>query len=359
MVNVRFSSIATTAGLSISPYVDYLMEADAVRSIHGTTDYLSKWHNTRSFDPSRDWNSKRVLIIRNGGFGDLIMLTPLLKEFRRRWSDVALVVCCGKSYRAVLQGNPHLSSIVEYPLKTADLNVYDAVIEFEETDVYRRVADNMNMIDVYGAVTGLQISNPKPIIVIPDDEIVKARRIFPRTRNVARIGIQAFASNRIRTYPAHLLAQVVNSLLDMGYEVILFGEINAELVARKRLRILSISDPDVTFMERLAILCTCDFCIAPDSSFSHVAGALGIPAIVCYGPIPSHLRSSYYPTVLAIDGSASCAPCFHHTRGGIEFPQGAPCESSHRCEALAQISPSTILKAVSSHFARIGDSAHV
>lgn len=143
-------------------------------------------------------------------------------------------------------------------------------------------------------------------------------------------------------------------LLQLGYEIVLFGVIEAEIPPNNRLHIVPINESGAGFMARAAMLQTCDLCIAPDSAYSHVAGALGIPAIVCYGPIPSRLRSSYYPSVKAFDGFATCAPCFHHTRGGDEFPANGPCHTTHRCEALAQISPEIIVKAALSALAKIG-----
>ncbi len=355
MYRVTFSHISASEGFAIRPNVSYLMEGGALRIVKGTIRDISEWSNRHCFDPQGNWNRKQVLLIRNGAFGDLIMLTPLLGELKERWSQIHLVVCCGARYREVLTGNSDVSSIIDYPVRSDDILSYDAVVEFEETDVYKRFAHRMNMIDLYGAVAGLEIRKPTPKICIPEVEIAEAAHTMPRIAGVKRIGIQAFASNRIRTYPAPLLAETIISLLKLGHEVVLFGLIEAEIPPNDRLHILPINESGAGFMARAAMLQTCDLCIAPDSAYSHVAGALGIPAIVCYGPIPSRLRSSYYSSVKAIDGFAPCAPCFHHTRGGDEFPAYGPCQTTRRCEALAQISPEIIVKAAQAALAEIGD----
>jgi ADP-heptose:LPS heptosyltransferase len=95
-------------------------------------------------------------------------------------------------------------------------------------------------------------------------------------------------------------------------------------------------------------LATCDACIAPDSVFCHVAGALHIPTIALYGPFPWQLRTAHAPSIHALQGVAKCAPCFHHSRVGEVFPRGEECENTGDCAALARISPSRIVSKIDS-----------
>lgn len=96
------------------------------------------------------------------------------------------------------------------------------------------------------------------------------------------------------------------------------------------------------FAESAAILATMDAAIVPDSSLCHLAGALGIPTVALFGPFHWQQRTSWSPSIHAIQGHAPCAPCHHHGWDGHPFPTSQPCHQSGACTALANLTPERI-----------------
>ena len=44
------------------------------------------------FNLNLDYNGKTICLLRGGGFGDLLMLTPLIRELKNRWSTCEIHV---------------------------------------------------------------------------------------------------------------------------------------------------------------------------------------------------------------------------------------------------------------------------
>jgi ADP-heptose:LPS heptosyltransferase len=67
--------------------------------------------------------------------------------------------------------------------------------------------------------------------------------------------------------------------------------------------------------EAFALAAQCDVLVGPDSSFLHLAGALGKPMVLVAGPVDGALRAKPYPSVVPILPSRRdfpCAPCWRN-----------------------------------------------
>lgn len=175
---------------------------------------------------------------------------------------------------------------------------------------------------------------------------------FPRTKK-RRIGVQIQAQARCRSYPRTGL--IVEALRRAEWEVYLLGRPGEFRVdGAGSPDIVDLSRRGLTWRQSAASLLTCDMVLAPDSSMLHAAGALNIPAVGLFGPFPWKLRTAYYPSVHALQGTDGCpmAPCFHSPHLGIaDFPAAGPCASTGRCEVLESILPARILAKVEQVFA--------
>jgi ADP-heptose:LPS heptosyltransferase len=87
---------------------------------------------------------------------------------------------------------------------------------------------------------------------------------------------------------------------------------------------------------------TCDAFLGPDSALVHFAGALDIPTIALYGPFSWKTRTSVFGSVEAIQGHAECAPCYHHSRAGKEWPDDCVGASKNLCAAMCSIGPTRV-----------------
>lgn len=301
----------------------------------------------KPFDASLDWNGRKILFVRPGGFGDLLFLTPCLAEIKRRWPQAIINVACFSTYQDALSGNPDVDAFEQYPIPIGVFQSYDAHVWLEGFIEKDPDSQKIHVIDLLAKRLGIEIDDKRMRFFLQPEEIALAQERYPRRKK--RVGVQFFASSPVRSYPAKLMVKACRELMQQGWEVFLFGatgQINSD--DGPGLVNLTKRTPPVTFRESAAILKTCDACIAPDSALCHVAGALGVPTVALYGPFPWQLRTAYALSVHAISGHGACAPCFHHSRGWQVFPKGKPCSLSGECNVLGTIEPRRIVAKVKS-----------
>jgi len=300
----------------------------------------------KPFDPARDWNGRRLLFVRPGGFGDLLFLTPVFAELKRRWPGLAIDVACFARYTPALQGNPDIARLIPYPVSLPAWSGYDAHFWLQNIIEGNPKSHELHVIDLLAEKVGLPISDKEMKYHADPREFASAAAAYPR-QGKPRVGIQVAASTPVRSYPPRLIGSLCGELLKRGWEVFLFGAPN-QLKTDLPVTNLTQRTPPVAFRESAAILATCDVCVAPDSALIHLAGALHIPAVALYGSFSWKLRTAYAPQTVALSGSLRCAPCFHHPIGTRLFPENGPCQRSGECDALAAIDPLRIAAKVES-----------
>jgi ADP-heptose:LPS heptosyltransferase len=97
-----------------------------------------------------------------------------------------------------------------------------------------------------------------------------------------------------------------------------------------------------------------DCVLAPDSSLTHIAGALEVPAVALYGPFPWQIRTAYCETTRALTRQEGfpCAPCHHHATIQKQFPDNCPTKAKGFCGVLDAIPPDQIIKAIEEQTAK-------
>ena len=300
---------------------------------------------TRPFDETKDWNGKKILLVRAGGFGDLVNLTPVLRELKKRWPNIIIGVSSMGDYGTVLENLSFVDNILKYPISVEVANSYDAWIFFEKAIEKNPRAEKIHMTDLFAEIVGLNkprvegrflsglagnsvdwTDSKKPAYCVTGPEASWAQVQFPRKPGVRRLVVQVGTSAECRVYPMWYLEQVVNELAKDGWEIFLIDR-PGTLSVQSTDKIKNLSGMGLTFRQSAAALNTADCFLGSDSAFAHVAGALDIPAVALFGPFPWKLRTAYSPSVHAIQGVGKCSPCFHHanpSRRGDEFPNNCP-----------------------------------
>ena len=300
--------------------------------------------NTRALDPAADYNDGQILVVRSGGFGDLLFLTPLLRAMKQRWPQCRLHVATTPVFQDALAWHPSVDEVIDYPLPADTLRHYDAVLWLEGVIEFDPRAKDTHYVDLLSEAAGIPLTDGRHLNVGIKPEWRFTATRWPKRRKW-RIGVQAQASARCRTWPH--VADLVARLSDHPHmEVMIFGapeQRQGDDVAG--IHVLPWAEPEVSFGESLALLETCDVVVAPDSAICHAAAALRRPVVALYGSFPWQLRTAYQPTVRAINGHAPCAPCQWHAREGA-FPPNGPCRQSGRCDALATITVGRVVSEV-------------
>src|SRR3989344_5376393 len=60
------------------------------------------------------FNPKKIIILRTGSLGDVLMTTPLLTTLRKHYKDATIDYAVGKFSKEVLDNNPNLNQLITY-----------------------------------------------------------------------------------------------------------------------------------------------------------------------------------------------------------------------------------------------------
>jgi ADP-heptose:LPS heptosyltransferase len=283
---------------------------------------------------------ENVLIVRPGGYGDLLFCTPLCRSLKSMGCDVT--VACFSEYGAILEQNPDVDEIIPYPVPLETWMEFDRHVWLEH--VIERGVSNIaetyttHAIDLIAAAAHVEVYDKSMRYDVTPEELRWALDTYPKTDR--RVAIQLNASALNRSYPwSHL--QTMAGLIAMdGHEVMLMGLPGMLKGCDTPFR--NLTADGLTFRQSCAVLATCDAAVTPDSALCHVAGALGIPTVALYGPFLSQTRTAYSPSVIALNGKADCAPCTHHSSASQPWPAGCPGWKTGRCAALENIPPALV-----------------
>lgn len=319
--------------------------------------------NVRPLDPTQDYNGKKILLVRSGAIGDILFTTPTLREIKKRWPQSEITFSCLKEFAPILEHNPDVDHIVNYPILLEDFTKFDAHFVISDTiHDGNPKTHTKHAVDLILEMGGLETDSKELRYEMSFDERLSAWTRFPRSSR-SRIGIAYRASIPSRTWPKNNISEFIKLAIKDGYEVILFGQpgdtgfIHAEppphLLLTDRL------NPPLSLRETLLLISTCDAFVGTDSALLHVAGSLKIPSIGLFGSFPSEIRTKYAESIKAIDGapaiskdtSQPCSPCFHTFRTFPirMWPEHGPCRLTGKCEVLAAISPETVLTKLVRH----------
>jgi len=316
--------------------------------------------NPRPFDEKEDWNGKKILIIRPGGFGDLLFCTPSIHEIKRRWPLSEIHVCVYSMFQDILFANPEVDKIVSYPIALADAEDYHAWVFLENVIEGNPEAERIHAVDIVAKRIGLsEVADKEMRYALTEEERAWALERYPRTQKGAlfrpRIAIQVEASGKARTYPGNLMTEVIIRLAQKDWEVFLLGS-PFKVKAKSTPLVRNLMIENLSFRQSVAAMTTCSLVLGPDSVMIHIAGAINMGALGLYGSFPWNLRTAYAPSVQAIQGHGGCdlAPCFYHgSQQAPHFPFNGPCNKSQRCEPLANITPERIIAKLEAMLGRL------
>ena len=326
-------------GTSVEPGNRYLVEDTTLANLlnQGIVGRIDRWE-------PENGEGNSVLIHRAGGFGDLMAVTPLIRTLMAAGHGVS--VCCMKKYADAVRCKG--VGWEPYPIRVSDAATYgqhillEGVIEFAEDP-------SVHIVDLIAQAAGVELTEGKHCSYhIMDESRVWAAENWPRRPQYKiRVGVQPTASVPTRTYPHDLMIKTLQLCITQGWEVAMFGNPGSiKKPENSHPAVLYVTESkDVTFDQSAAVLDSCDVVVAPDSAICHLAGALNKPTVALYGPFPWQARTKYHPSIRALTGILSCAPCYWHGRSSM-FPKDGPCSRTNKCEALAQISPERIVREV-------------
>ena len=275
---------------------------------------------------------QRLLVVRVGGFGDLLWLNSLYPAIREM--GIKVYHCCFSRYADVLRG--FVDGVVPYPLLLSDARMFNQVAWLENSIEGSPCKDGEHPTERLAGLLGVSLPERLAAYKVFEDERAAALAAFPRTDGVHRVCVQIEASGGPKSYQA--IFQAMAHIARRGREIVVVGKSRRPWQEKVPPGVFDCTQEGFSIRQSIAMLSTCDAVLAPDSVMSHAGGALGIPVVGLYGPFDgaSYLKS--YPGAIPLQGRMACSPCWWHPRGS-EFPPGQPCEAEGNCLALNKITP--------------------
>lgn len=286
----------------------------------------------RKFNPA-DIKGKRLLVVRRGGLGDLLFVTPILKELKERDKKLFIAVMTMDGYQELLSMMPYIDRLIGYPKMFSDLFEffkYDYLALLDNSIEYEKEASSSNAFDYFAKRHfGVYLADrqKRPAIYFDHRECQTLIDQIPLLfqSEPIKVGIQILAGSPVRTPSPQFWARLIRHLLWLEPRAVVFllveqwqaGHAQAVIDLCKlnpvlRERIVNFGGYAGGLRRLVAMVKLMNVIIAPDSSVAHLAGGLDIPLIAIYGPFPARLRVKYYPNSESFTVPTACAPCFTH-----------------------------------------------
>lgn len=321
---------AQSGGKYIAPNRPFI-EADILIHYFKQMPGMFSWEDV----PFRHYNGesldeKKLLVMRRGGYGDLLFTTPLIRELKRKYPTCKIAVACNPKHHIVFVRNPDVDGLGGYPMPLDEFEQFDFHLTFEGT--IEQSATPENAYDVFAKCAGITLPEDNRLpIYYPEVGSGNMTRMFLRRLGVGpgkKVMIQMGASAPWRSWSPRYAIATASTLGRAGIQVFLVGSAKDfpyiippmknvyQLCTKMR---NGIPEPENYWPieNTVALMNRMDLFIGPDSGLTHFAAALGIPQIAIYGPFPSESRVKYYPKCFVFEDREACseAPCYrHHNR---------------------------------------------
>lgn len=263
-----------------------------------------------------------IQLIRKDAFGDVLLLTPIIKEIKRRFplSILTVSTICGE----ILEGNPYIDHIIKEVGKEYDF-IYNL------NGVYEKEPD-LHILDAYSRETGIIPKDKKPEIFLTKQEEIFGSIV----NNSGWVALDLGRSWECRTWEREKWGELIIKLQGMGLKVLSLSNFREESIGED----LNLGG-FTTKKQAAAIIRNCSLFIGCDSLLAHIAQCLNIPCVILFGCTDPEKRivrgaENVFPIY---DNSLECKFCLHRETAvkAIKCPKGSN-------ECMGNIKPKDVIE---------------
>lgn len=287
-----------------------------------------------------------LLMIRFGGMGDVLWLTPVMRGLKERYPLLRIEVQCFTKDRDLLYNCPYVDAIHTGSKPTLDMcRRVDAVLDFFESVENNKAANFRHPIEFACEMAGVRPSSLLPYWKVDTIESQWADAFFAAhgvKPGQPMIGLALAASSPHRTwvYFDELISFILNEMPTV--HVLMTGNMPHAVDMVKRI-IARYKDSSrvvdafgaTTLRQMIGVLDRCKMVVSCDTGVVHALAGLKKPTIGIYSTVPAATRTGVYENSFSIQTAVPCSPC---------FKIGEPCEYGERC--MTTLAPITVFQKV-------------
>lgn len=292
---------------------------------------------------------KKALVVRYGAYGDMIIITPVIKKLKEEGYYVVLNT--GKRGKEVFENNPNVD---EYIMHDEEMHIdhlsdhWDKLKEEVKPDKYINFSEsiecnvavhpfqpkynltkperfalcNKNYYDVTEAWAGLEGCQKLPELYFTPSEIQEANKyINPRKINILW-QLSGSAKQKVYPWTDYVIGEVLKNHKDIHF--ITTGDERCQILE-------SVNDPDITNLSgrvsvRIAMCLTSlvQLVVSPDTGILHAAGCYPTPKIGLLGHTTRTNITKHFINDHSLEAECACAPCMrliydHDIQCPVEF----------------------------------------
>lgn len=252
-----------------------------------------------------------------GGIGDLIMMTPGLRELAKRHGRPVKFVISRKFF-PVFENNPDVE-LIDMDGPAADFSMspnwrnltlcpasaYESrVAPFIKRGRVRLFAGGMGV-----SWKQLQKAGTKPILPLAErdqtfaDSFLESRGFGKRTL----IGVQPYSRDSYKDHPG-----IVDMIVRLAeeFDVLVFHHIADGLPQGERIA----TTAGLGLAQSLALTARLDALVSVDSAFLHAASAFDVPVVALFGPTDGAVVADHHDkkVIVTAPPSFACMPCWRN-----------------------------------------------
>jgi ADP-heptose:LPS heptosyltransferase/ribosomal protein L37AE/L43A len=273
--------------------------------------------------PEKD-HYDEILIIRYGGFGDFLFLSPFLPEIKKKYQTRINILTWEKSLPG-LYHNPYVDCVLtckdnfeftEFMKNPDNFQGFDQVWDITSCIGGSVESEFRNVYQIFANIFGLEWKgNEKPDVYITEQEKEKAEKVLTGYGVDIGRGFVVFHPEGSTEYKSLTNEEQILKIckrLAENYQVVIIG---------KNFTLINYLFPDIdnvfsfvgqlSFRTSLAILKSNVLCfLGVDSVFLHFSAGLGLKILGLYGSLDPYVYTKTYDDCWVLKADYPCSPCF-------------------------------------------------
>lgn len=269
--------------------------------------------------------AKKILLRRGGNIGDVIMMTPLIRQLHEEYPHLEIHVATQRAFIPLLETIEYITVHDNSNLRTDNMRLlkpmYDEIVELGAFVERSPRQFEVDRISLFGEACGLRIKNGSPLYRIKPQEQEWAKEWISTycDPTLPILGLAPFATDVRRSWPGEYVQELAK-LVSEEMQLLWFHP-------TKGMRLIFDGIPNVAYADTLsirevaALLPHCNSLLSADTGMYHLAAAvqrkqpgmmLATPFLfVLFGQWPPWTRMKWYTNYLSFyPEHLECVPCY-------------------------------------------------